>query len=221
AARASPPAVRRRARRPRLRRPRGARADGRPTQRRRRTADRAGHRAARPQRIVERTAGHAARRPRRALGPARVPAEPPRRPHCPAPQPPRNRLLVVERSDLSDGSIADSIVDATNRGARAVNLSLGDAGGRPPVEAFVSAIDFANAHNVVVVTAAADDAVTDQGQPASLVQPAGTGPDLTQNRGLSITSADFFDGPSGGGVGSEISMAAYGSFDTFGGSSGP
>ena len=132
-----------------------------------------------------------------------------------------NCRLVVERSDLTDSSIASGIVDATNRGAHAVNLSLGDAGGRPPVDAFVSAIDYATAHRVVVVTAAADEAVTDQGQPASLVQPAGTGDDLTQNRGLSVTSADFFDGPSGGGVGSEISMAAYGSFDTFGGSAGP
>jgi len=132
-----------------------------------------------------------------------------------------NCRLVVERSDLTDGSIANSIVDATNRGVQAANLSLGDSGGRPPVDAFVSAIDFANAHNVVVVTAAADDAVADQGQPASLVQPPGTGPDLTQNRGLSVTSADAFDGPSGGGVGTEISMAAYGSFDRFDGSSGP
>jgi subtilisin family serine protease len=132
-----------------------------------------------------------------------------------------NCRLVVERSDLSDSSIAAGIVDATNRGAQAVNLSLGDAGGRPPVDAFVSAIGYAIAHGVVVVTAAADDAVSDQGQPASLVQPPGTGPDLSQNLGLSVTSADFFDGPSGGGVGSEISMAAYGSFDTFGGSAGP
>jgi subtilisin family serine protease len=132
-----------------------------------------------------------------------------------------NCRLVVERSDLTDSSIANGIVDATNRGAQAVNLSLGDAGGRPPVDAFVSAIDYAIAHGVVVVTAAADSAVTDQGQPASLVQPAGTGPDLTQNRGLSITSANFSDGPSGGGVGSQISMAAYGSFSSFGGSGGP
>src|SRR5436190_4530322 len=132
-----------------------------------------------------------------------------------------NCRLVVERSDLTDSSIAGSIVDATNRGSQAVNLSLGDAGGRPPVDAFVSAIDYAIAHGCVVVTAAADDTLTDQGQPASLVQPAGTGPDLNANRGLSVTSADFFDGASGGGVGSEISMSAYGSFDTFGGSAGP
>jgi serine protease len=132
-----------------------------------------------------------------------------------------NCRLVVERSDLTDSSIADGIVDATNRGAQAVNLSLGDSGGRPPVDAFVSAINYAISRGVVVVTAAADDTVSDQGQPASLVQSEGTGPDLTQNRGLSITSADFFDGPSGGGVGSEISMAAYGSFDTFSGSAGP
>lgn len=132
-----------------------------------------------------------------------------------------NCRLVVERSDLTDASIAASIVDATNRGAQAVNLSLGDQGGRPPVDAFVSAIGYAAGRGVVVVTAAADDTVTDQGQPASLVQPSGTGPDLSQNLGLSVTSADYFDAPSGGGVGTEISMAAYGSFDTFGGSAGP
>ena len=43
-----------------------------------------------------------------------------------------NCRLVIERSDLTDSSIADSIVDATNRGAQAINLSLGDSGGRPP-----------------------------------------------------------------------------------------
>lgn len=129
--------------------------------------------------------------------------------------------LVVERSDLTDDSIAASIVDAANRGADAINLSLGDSGGRPPVPAFVAAIDYAVSRNVVVVAAAADDPVQDQGQPASLLQPAGTGPDVNAGEGLSVTSADYFDGPSGGGVGSEVSLAAYGSFDTFAGSRGP
>jgi serine protease len=132
-----------------------------------------------------------------------------------------NCRLVVERSDLTDGSIADSIVDATNRGVQAVNLSIGDEGGRAPVDAFSSAIDYAVARGVVVVAAASDGAASDQGQPASLLQPAGTGANMNHNRGLSVTAADAFDGPSGGGVGSEISMAAYGSFDTFSGSSGP
>ena len=51
--------------------------------------------------------------------------------------------LIVEKSDLTDSSIADSIVDATNRGALAINMSFGDDGSRPPVAAIQSAIDFA------------------------------------------------------------------------------
>ncbi|MDQ6749485.1 MAG: S8 family peptidase [Actinomycetota bacterium] len=125
--------------------------------------------------------------------------------------------LVVERTDLTNTSVAASIVDATNRGVQAINLSLGGPGGRPPDGAFVSAIDYAYQHNVVVVAAASDFAGTDQGQPASLLQPTGTGPDLSspEIKGLSVTAASFGDGPSGGGSGSQISLAAYGSFSPF------
>jgi serine protease len=127
-----------------------------------------------------------------------------------------NCRLIVEKSDFSDSSIAASIVDATNRGAHAINMSFGDDGNRPPVEAWVRAIDYAYARHVVLVAAAADDTVDDQGQPASLLQPTGTGPDIRQGKGLSVTSATYLDDNSGGGVGSQISLAAYGSYKHFG-----
>lgn len=128
-----------------------------------------------------------------------------------------NCRLLVERTDLTTASVAASIIDATNRGVQAINLSLGGDGGRPPDPAFVSAIDYAYQHQVVVVAAASDFADTDQGQPASLLQPTGTGPDLgsSQIKGLSVTAATFGEAPSGGGVGSQISLAAFGSFNPF------
>ena len=129
-----------------------------------------------------------------------------------------NCRLIVEKSDLSDSSIAASIVDATNRGAQAINMSFGDDGSRPPVDAWVRAIDYAYARHVVLVAAAADDPVNEQGQPANLLQPTGSGPDINQGKGLSVTSATYFDGNSGAGVGSQVSLAAYGSYKRFGSS---
>ena len=129
--------------------------------------------------------------------------------------------LIVEKSDLTDSSIADSIVDATNRGALAINMSFGDDGSRPPVAAIQSAIDFAVQRKVVLVAAAADEPVKEQGQPSNLLQPTGTGPDLNSNKGLSITSSTFDGRNSGGGEGTQISMAAAGSFSRFDESAGP
>ena len=133
----------------------------------------------------------------------------------------RDCRLIVEKSDLSDGSIADSIVDATNRGALAINMSFGDEGDRPPVDAIQAAIDRAVERNVVLVAAAADKPVAEQGQPANLLQPTGTGPDINAGKGLSITSSTFDDRNSGGGTGSQISMAAAGSFSRFDETAGP
>jgi serine protease len=129
--------------------------------------------------------------------------------------------LVIEKSDLTDSSIADSIVDATNRGALAINMSFGDDGSRPPVVAIQSAIDFALQHNVVLVAAAADEDLQEQGQPANMLQPTGTGPTLTSGNGLSVTSSTFDDRNSGGGQGTQISMAAAGSFSRFDETAGP
>jgi subtilisin family serine protease len=127
--------------------------------------------------------------------------------------------LIVEKSDLSDASVAQAIVDATNRGADAINMSFGTDGSTPAPPALVDAINYAFSHNVVMAAAAADSAVAEQGDPGNVLQPNGTGADLTQGRGLTVTAANFSDQrASFAGYGSEISIAAYG---TFADNSGP
>jgi serine protease len=122
--------------------------------------------------------------------------------------------LIVIKSDLGDGSIARSIVQAADLGAGAINMSFGTDGQSPAVRAIKEAIDYAVAKDVVLVAAAADSPVEEQGDPANELQPAGTGPDITAGRGLSVTAAAFNDQrASFAGRGSQISLAAYGSFD--------
>jgi len=132
-----------------------------------------------------------------------------------------NCRLLIEKSDLTDASIAQSIVDAANRGVLALNMSFGDDGSRGTTPAITAAIDYAYSRRVVMVAAGADDRVAQQGQPANLLQPTGTGARLDQGRGLSVTAAAFDGRPSGAGFGSQISLAAYGSFQPFGESGGP
>ncbi len=43
--------------------------------------------------------------------------------------------LIVEKSDLSDSSVAASIIDATNKGAQAINMSFGTDGARAGAQA--------------------------------------------------------------------------------------
>ena len=83
---------------------------------------------------------------------------------------------MVERSDLSDFSVAQSIVDATDRGADAINMSFGTDGSRPAAHGIVDAIDYAYKRGVVLVAAAADDPIEEQGDPSNVLQPTGTGP---------------------------------------------
>src|SRR3954452_22487159 len=123
------------------------------------------------------------------------------------------RLLIV-KSDFSDSSVAASIVWAVDHGADAINMSFGTAPGAVPSLPVVSAIDYAIAHGVVLVAAAADDPIEDQGYPASALQPSGTGPDPSVGKGLSVTAADFRDQRAPfAGRGSQISIAAYGTYD--------
>jgi subtilisin family serine protease len=123
------------------------------------------------------------------------------------------RLLVI-KSDLSDGSVAKSIVQAADLGADAINMSFGTDGSSPAARATSEAIDYAVGKDVVLVAAAADSPVEEQGDPANLVQPTGTGADITAGRGLSVTAADFADQRAPfAGRGSQISLAAYGAFD--------
>ncbi|MEA2192532.1 MAG: serine protease [Solirubrobacteraceae bacterium] len=123
------------------------------------------------------------------------------------------RLLVI-KTDLADGSIARSIVKAADLGADAVNMSFGTNGASPAAEAIGEAVDYAVGKDVVLVAAAADKPVDEQGDPANLLQPTGSGSDIGAGRGLTVTAANFFDQRAPfAGRGSQISLAAYGSFD--------
>ncbi len=126
-----------------------------------------------------------------------------------------NCRLLIEKSDFTDSSIAAAIVDAANRQVDALNMSFGPAqptaSPAPPSE--VRALQYAAAHNVVLVAAAADSPGTEQGDPANVLQPAGTGPSLSQGLGLDVTAADYSGGrASFAGQGNEISLAAFGAF---------
>jgi serine protease len=122
--------------------------------------------------------------------------------------------LIVEKTDLTDVSIAASIVDATKRGADAINMSFGIDGDQKPSSVLADAIDFAYRRGVVLVAAAADRPGHEQGAPANLLQPRGTGSRLTAGKGLTVTAATSADVRAPfAGRGSEISLAAYGAVD--------
>ena len=127
--------------------------------------------------------------------------------------------LVVEKSDFSDSSVAAAIVDATDRGVLALNMSFGPSSqtdvARSAPASEVRALEYAARHRVVLVAAASDSPGTEQGDPANVLQPAGTGPHLAQGIGLDVTAADH----SGlrapfAGSGSEVSLAAYGALQS-------
>ncbi len=117
------------------------------------------------------------------------------------------------KTSFSDSSVAAAIVWAADRGADAINLSFGSPPGSQPSSAVRRAVTYAARRGAVLVAAAADDPIEDQGHPANLVQPAGSAPDLAQNRGLSVTAATHADvRASFAGFGPQVSMAAYGSY---------
>lgn len=128
--------------------------------------------------------------------------------------------LLVYKSDYSDASIAESVVEATDAGADAINMSFGSDAQAVAPQAVRDAISYAHERGVILVAAAADEPTDGQGYPADLLQPTGTGADPTQGLGLSVTAANFADRrASFAGFGSEISIAAYGAWDA--GTGGP
>lgn len=130
--------------------------------------------------------------------------------------------LVIEKSDLTEGSVIQAIVNATDHGALAINMSFGTDGASVAPPQLREAIRYAYRHNVILVAAAADEPLAEQGDPASVLQPPGSGPQLTAGLGLTVTSADFADRRSAfAGYGGEISLAAYGSFHDYAGEGGP
>jgi serine protease len=129
--------------------------------------------------------------------------------------------LIIEKTDLTDASIAASIRDAVNRGADAINMSFGTDDDRGAGQDVVDAIDLAYDRGVVLVAAAADRPVREQGAPADILQPLGTGPDITAGKGLTVTAAASDDRRAPfAGRGSEISLAAYGAVASDRGSPG-
>ena len=86
---------------------------------------------------------------------------------------------MVKAALLRDEDIADGIRIATDRGAQAINMSFG---GGPGTAILSQAIDYAVARNVVLVAAASNNPDTDQGAPASELQP-GNAPDINAGRG--------------------------------------
>ncbi len=129
----------------------------------------------------------------------------------------RCRLLAI-RSDFTDSSVAASIVWAADHGADAINMSFGTDPGEQPSLPVRDAIDYAYAKGVVLAAAAADQPIEDQGYPASLLQPTGTGGDPAAGKGLSVTAADAGDQrASFAGRGTQISLGAYGTFAPRGG----
>jgi serine protease len=90
-------------------------------------------------------------------------------------------------------------------------MSFGTDDDRVASRDVVDAIDHAYARGVVLVAAAADKPVREQGAPANILQPRGTAPDITAGKGLTVTAATSEDVRAPfAGRGSEISLAAYG-----------
>ena len=127
-----------------------------------------------------------------------------------------NCKVLMLRSDLTDASVARAIVAAADHGAHALNMSFGDDGTERST-AVADAVDYALERGVVMVAAAADEPIEQQGEPANLMQPTGSGADLASGRGLSVTAATIDDERAGfAGRGSQVSLAAYGALRTDG-----
>ena len=119
--------------------------------------------------------------------------------------------LLIVKSDLRDASVAWGIRAAVDAGAGVINMSFGASKARAPVAAIRRAINYAVEKDVILVAAAPNEPKDRTTQPASLLQPRGTGQDIAQGRGLVVTSANFADArASFAAFGSGISLAAYG-----------
>ena len=126
------------------------------------------------------------------------------------------RIAVVKVERLFDEDIIAGINRGVARGADAINMSFGGGGASAALQ---TAIDRAVAAGVVLVAAAGNFGETEQGAPASLLQP-GDAPDIAAGRGLVVTAVDYYDQRAGTGRGNQISLAAYGFFRESGGPPG-
>ncbi|WCB95640.1 protease [Baekduia alba] len=121
--------------------------------------------------------------------------------------------LLIAKSDLSEGSVAQALIWAADNGAEAINMSFGTDGRFAAAPAIVQALQYAAGKGAVLVAAAADDPVQEQGDPANVLQPTNSGSDINQNFGLSVTAASAQDKRATfAGRGTQVSMAAYGTY---------
>ena len=122
--------------------------------------------------------------------------------------------VVLEKSDLTSSSVIASLVDAARLGAKVINMSFG--GGRLS-GGETRALNYALRKDVVLIAAAADEPIPEQGHPAKDLQPTGTGRKISEGKGLVITAADRTGARAPfAGRGSQISMAAMGDTGTRG-----
>ena len=119
------------------------------------------------------------------------------------------RIALMKTPLLRDEDIINGIFRAVEHGANAINMSFG---GGEPTAAIQSAIDFAFQRGVVLVASASNDPDTDQGSPASQLQPDDA-PQIESGLGLVVTAVDFGDLQAQTGRGTQISLAAYGFYD--------
>jgi serine protease len=123
--------------------------------------------------------------------------------------------LIVEKLEqlpgggLTVSSLIAAVVDAANRDADAINMSLG---GPTPDPDLRDALRYAWASGSIPVASAANQPSPGPHYPAQYVQPAGSGPNLAAGMGLVVTSASharrrssFAEGSAG------VSVAAFGS----------
>jgi subtilisin family serine protease len=129
--------------------------------------------------------------------------------------------LVTIKSDLYDLSVARAVRRAAGLGVDAIVMSFGTDGARPASRALQDALQEAADDGVVLVAAAADVPTEEQGWPANVLQPTGTGPVPDRGIGLSVTAATA-DGRRAtfAGSGDQISLAAYGAYAGAGGPPG-
>lgn len=132
----------------------------------------------------------------------------------------RCRLITI-KSDLYDLSVARAVRRATKLRVDAIVMSFGTDGERPASRALRGALEDAAAAGVVLVAAAADVPTTEQGWPANVLQPSGTGSSLDGGFGLTVTAATAANAKARfAGSGSQISLAAYGAYADAGGPPG-
>jgi serine protease len=132
----------------------------------------------------------------------------------------RCRLITI-KSDLFDSSVAKAITRATELGADVISMSFGVDGAASAPRVIRDALREAADAGVVLVAAGADAPVQEQGYPANVLQPTGSGAKLSRGLGLSVTAA-LSNGIRAGfaGRGSQISVAGFGAFAAIGGPPG-